>query len=259
MREIFRHKVQHKNKSMSQKYRTTPPLNPYLQDLISNSPFLLPYISFKTGLENLMLGEMTSLSWSVSVFSSPACLVKKAVIIILPNKVVISLHPSYFSPIFVLQEFFFPILNFGFVCHKIRNNTERDRIYFCKGRWIMNFSNILLSSLKTEIFWTGTQWNLYDPALKTISEVEKVFFCLISVYIGNYYFNYYYYYYFGFFFNNTGYFHISLFCREYLDLVSFITRSGYWTGKLYVFQKVSRLKRLIHLYSISLNPDMILT
>ena len=71
MREIFRHKVQHKNKSMSQKYRTTLPLNPYLQDLISNSPFLLPYISFKTGLENLMMGEITSLSWSVFVFSSP--------------------------------------------------------------------------------------------------------------------------------------------------------------------------------------------
>ena len=61
-----------KNKSMSQKYRTTPPYNLYLQDLISNSPFLLPYISFKTGLENLMLGKMTSLSWSVFVFSSPA-------------------------------------------------------------------------------------------------------------------------------------------------------------------------------------------
>ena len=73
MREIFRHKVQHKNKSMSQKYRTTPPFNFYLQDLISNSPFLLLYISFKTGLEKLMLGEMTSLSWSVSVFSSPVC------------------------------------------------------------------------------------------------------------------------------------------------------------------------------------------
>ena len=62
-----------KNKSMSQKYRTTPPFNLYLQDLISNSPFLLLYISFKTGLENLMLGKMASLSWSVSVFSSPVC------------------------------------------------------------------------------------------------------------------------------------------------------------------------------------------
>ena len=62
-----------KNKSVSQKYRTTPPFNLYLQDLISNSPFLLRYISFKTGLENLMLGKMTSLSWSVSVFSSPVC------------------------------------------------------------------------------------------------------------------------------------------------------------------------------------------
>ena len=62
-----------KNKSMSQKYRTTPPFNLYLQDLISNSPFLLLYIFFKTGLDNLMLGEMTSLSWSVFVFSSPVC------------------------------------------------------------------------------------------------------------------------------------------------------------------------------------------
>ena len=62
-----------KNKSMSQKYRTTPLFNLYLQDLISNSPFLLVYISFKTGLENLMLGEMTSLSWSVFVFSWPVC------------------------------------------------------------------------------------------------------------------------------------------------------------------------------------------
>ena len=62
-----------KNKSMSQKYRTTLPFNLYLQDVISNSPFLLLYISFKTGLENLMLGKMASLSWSVSVFSSPVC------------------------------------------------------------------------------------------------------------------------------------------------------------------------------------------
>ena len=86
------------------------------------------------------------------------------IIIILPNKVVISLHPSYFSPIFVLQELFFQIINFGSVCHTIINNSERDRIYFCKVRWIMNFSNILLSCLKTEIFWTETPWNLYDKA-----------------------------------------------------------------------------------------------
>ena len=52
---------------------------------------------------------------------------------------------------------FFQILDFGFVCHAIRNNTERDTIYFCKVRGRMNRSNILLSSLKTEIFRTETR------------------------------------------------------------------------------------------------------
>ena len=51
------------------------------------------------------------------------------IIIILPNKVVISLYPSYFSPIFVLQELFFQIINFGSVCHTIRNNTEREDLF----------------------------------------------------------------------------------------------------------------------------------
>ena len=49
-----------------------------------------------------------------------------------------------FSPIFVLQGF--QILDFGFVCHTIRNNTERDTIDFCKVRRKINLRNILLQN-----------------------------------------------------------------------------------------------------------------
>ena len=37
----------------------------------------------------------------------------------------------------------------------------------------MNFSNILLSSLKTEIFWTGTRSNLYNRASTTSNNLRS--------------------------------------------------------------------------------------
>ena len=43
--------------------------------------------------------------------------------------------PEFFFPIFVLSGVvFLRILDFGFICHTIINNTERDMIYFLQGK-----------------------------------------------------------------------------------------------------------------------------
>ena len=56
---------------MSQKYRTTPLFNLYLEDLISNSPFLLVYISFKTGDENTKTDQLKDVISPNIKFSKP--------------------------------------------------------------------------------------------------------------------------------------------------------------------------------------------
>ena len=155
------------------------------------------------------------------------------------------------------ELFFFQILDFGFVCHAIRNNTERDTIYFCKVRRRMNRSNNLLLSLKTEIFRTelGEISMIEHPAFQAISEVEKDSIYLISVYTGNYC---YYYCYCFLKFIYTSYFHKSLFCSEFLDFGFIHQTIRILNSETLHFSKVSSLKKLIHLYSISLNPDIFL-
>ena len=54
--------------------------------------------------------------------------------IILPNKVVISLHPSYFSPIFVLQEFFFRFLILVSFVIRSEITPKETGFIFCKVR-----------------------------------------------------------------------------------------------------------------------------
>ena len=130
---------------------------------------------------------------------------------------------------------FFQILDFGFVCHTIRNNTERDTIYFCKVRRRMNRSNILLSSLKTEIFRTETRWNLYDRASSFSNNLrsrERFHLSHLSL-TGNYC----YYYCYCFFFNlfTLAIFINLCFAGSFLILVSSIKRSGDLARKLCVF------------------------
>ena len=125
------------------------------------------------------------------------------IIIILPNKAVISLHPSYFSPIFILQEFcFFRLLILVPFVIRSEITPKETGFIFAKEEeewnWVIFFSRLwklkYFGPKRSEIFM------IQHPALQTISEVENDFIYLISVCIGNYYWYYYYYHYFVLFF-----------------------------------------------------------
>ena len=126
------------------------------------------------------------------------------IIIILPNKAVIFLHPSYFSPIFILQEFcFFRLLILVPFVIRSEITPKETGFIFAKEEeeewnWVIFFSRLwklkYFGPKRSEIFM------IQHPALQTISEVEKDFIYLISVCIGNYYCYYYYYHYFVLFF-----------------------------------------------------------
>ena len=125
------------------------------------------------------------------------------IIIILPNKAVTSLHPSYFLQSLFCRNFFFRLLIL--VPFVIRSEITPKETGFIFAReeeeewnWVIFFSRLwklkYFGPKRSEIFM------IQHPALQTISEVEKDFIYLISVCIGNYYCYYYYYYYFVLFF-----------------------------------------------------------